>query len=420
MRALIAVFSIAVLIPGAARGDIFKLGGYGKSFFVDTEYPAIAHAFGADENPPPSGSVSNRLRLNAELRPSDRLAIHVSYDFAPQVRDRSMINLGLFALDRFNVTGGYRIDDLHPQLYPSLNDSVGDFSIEQNLDRAFATINAGPADITVGRQAIAFGSARVINPTDVFAPFAYQTLDTEDRAGVDAVRVRKPLGFMGELDVGYLPGHEFHIKEGAYYVRGKYYIARTDATAIVAVFRQNLMLGIDLARAVGGASAWLEAANVWVDEMADPKTVNQEKYFRLSAGADYSFSDKLYGLVEYHYNGPGKNDPEKYYAVLSSKAVSEGNVFLLGRHYLIPGATYQFTPLITGTAEVLANLSDGSVYMSPSIEYNIAQNVYLAGGAFIGLGGGLELNATPASPFVIHSEFGIYPDIFYTSFRVYF
>jgi hypothetical protein len=159
---------------------------------------------------------------------------------------------------------------------------------------------------------------------------------------------------------------------------------------------------------------------VWIDETADPKPANRQKYLRLSAGADYSFTDKLYGLIEYHYNGVGENDPEKYLTLVASKAVSEANVFFLGKHYLIPGATYQFTPLITGTAEVLTNLSDGSFYLSPSVEYNLAENVYLGAGAYIGIGKGTELNPAIGEPFAVGSEFGLYPDIFYTSFRIYF
>ena len=72
------------------------------------------------------------------------------------------------------------------------------------------------------------------------------------------------------------------------------------------------------------------------------------------------------------------------------------------------------TRLVYGSLQFLTNLSDRSVYVTPSIEYNIAENVYLSGGAFIGFGKG------PQDLLDIGSEFGTYPDIYHTSFRYYF
>ena len=54
-------------------------------------------------------------------------------------------------------------------------------------------------------QAIAWGSAFVINPTDVIAPYVYNALDQEERYGVDALRVRVPTGALSETDLGYVP-----------------------------------------------------------------------------------------------------------------------------------------------------------------------------------------------------------------------
>ena len=66
------------------------------------------------------------------------------------------------------------------------------------------------------------------------------------------------------------------------------------------------------------------------------------------------------------------------------------------------------------------NLNDGSVTLSPMLEYNIAENIYLGGGAYIGIGKRPELVDIASRAFSFHSEFGAYPAMFYTSFRVYF
>jgi len=50
----------------------------------------------------------------------------------------------------------------------------------------------------------------------------------------------------------------------------------------------------------------------------------------------------------------------------------------------------------------------------------VAENIYLAAGAYIGLGRGPEFDLDAESPIVTRSEFGAYSDTFHMSFRVYF
>ncbi len=100
--------------------------------------------------------------------------------------------------------------------------------------------------------------------------------------------------------------------------------------------------------------------------------------------------------------------------------VTEGAAYLMGRHYLNLGMSYQVSALIPFTGLVFINLKDGSITLSPMVEYNIAENIYLAGGAYIGIGkkpGIIDLSSGTSR---FHSEFGSYPAMFYTSFRVYF
>ena len=79
-------------------------------------------------------------------------------------------------------------------------------------------------------------------------------------------------------------------------------------------------------------------------------------------------------------------------------------------------------PLLPFNAVVFVNLNDGSITLAPNLEYNIAENIYLGGGAYIGVGKRPEIvplgETNTATRF--HSEFGAYPTMFYTSFRVYF
>ena len=395
-----------------------SINGYYKSFFVAYDFPEPKGLSGLF-NQPTTGMVSNRIRINARLSIDENISLTMSYNFVPRIQDSTLYYLDT-GFSQFNRQS-YRADDIRARLYPGYDEPLGSFAIFQNLDRAFLTIRCRLADIYIGRQAIAWGSARSINPTDVIAPYTYDELDSEDRVGVDAVRVRIPIGFMGEIDAGYLFGDDFEYKKSAFYLRGKYYVARTDVALILLGFRENLMTGIDIARAVGGAGFWLEAAYVFPEALKSSNDDADDSYFRGTVGLDYSLTDKMYGFVEYHYNQPGSNEPEDYTEIITGDAYLEGAVYLLGEHYLTPGASYQITPLITFTGQMLWNMSDYSLLLTSAVEYNIAENIYLAGGAYIGLGKRPEVDMGVFPPTVdMRSEFGSYTDTFFTSFRVYF
>ncbi len=417
--AFIALFLIA---PPICTAGSFSIGGFYKSFFTAYNPPKIDNLGNLNLNTGDYGIVTNRLRVNAGYGISGKARFDVSYDFIPRVQDQNIFN-ALFGSASLNSNSlSYRLDDLDRRLYPAPGDSAGSFTVNQNLDRLSLSLALPHADIILGRQAIAWGSARVINPTDVIAPYTYQELDTEDRIGVDAARLRIPLGFMGEIDAGYIFGDKAEFENSAVFLRGKYYIAKTDISALAVGFRENLMLGFDMARSVGGAGVWAEGAYVFDKALSDSLRNSAYDYFRLSVGGDYSFTGKLYGFAEYHYNQAGKSNSDDYSTLATNPAYTEGAVYLLGQHYFTPGATYQLTPLITLSGEALCNLNDQSVFLSLQGEYNIAENVYLSTGAFIGLGENPAVRYTGAFPTGVQtkSEFGSYPDILFSSFRFYF
>lgn len=399
--------AIAVLLPASPFGsDKFDIDGYYKSFSVVYSFPGRTYLpFGFTE---PVGSVSGRLRINTTYWFNNRTHLTTSYDFAPRIQDPALFEIPL-SLTQVDPSS-YRVADFDKRLYPTEKNDVESFAIFHNLDRLYLTVEADVVDLYLGRQPIAFGSARVVNPTDVIAPYNYEALDTEDRVGVDAVRARIPMGFMGEIDAGYVFGDDFDRELSAYFLRTKLYAAKTDLSLMVMGFRENMMVGIDVARSIGGAGMWLEAAQVF----ADGDDFVGRDYFSASMGMDYSFANNTYVFIEYHFNQAGEDDSEKYLSNLNRVAFTEGSVYLLGRHYLTPGITWEFTPLAIGSLQILTNLSDKSVYLTPSVEYNVAQNIYLSGGAFIGVGEG------PGTMPEINSEFGIYPNIYHTSFRYYF
>lgn len=380
--------------PLYAEESSFGYGGYVRNFFVYSEYSNDSDAV-----------LNSRLRIRLDYRHSDSLSGEIAYELIPLIGD---IDSDPFGPGLPSDPFSYRVVDLDTRIYPSDDDTDGSFALLQNLDRVFITYSPAPFDLYVGRQAIAFGSARVINPTDVIAPFTYDTISKDERIGVDAVRLRIPTAQLGEFDIGHVFGEDFKYEESASFVRLKSYVFMTDTSVMAMPFRGNLLLGLDLARSIGGAGAWLETAYVFSEEGSD------ENYLRLSVGSDYSFTDKLYGYLEYHFNGAGESDSENYFDNIGNTAYTDGAVYLLAQHYIAPGFSYQFTPLLTFGGHALINMNDGSFLASPIFEYSFADDLTSEFGAYIGVG------AESSNPLAPESEFGLYPDTYFVSLNYYF
>ena len=399
-------WAMILLSTIAFADNEFQISGYYKNFSTGLHPPL------PDE--PIIGAVNNRLRLNCGYAPIDTLLFDLAYDFAPRIQDPS-----LFSEPPIVGAAGslrYRVVDFDSTIYPGKNDPVGSFGLFQNLDRASIAYSADFGDITIGRQAIAWGSARVVNPTDVIAPYAYNQLDTEDRIGVDAIRVQIPIGVLGEFDTGYVFGENLAFEKSAFFLRSQLNAVETDFSISLLGFREHLMTGFDIARGIGGAGFWLEAAYVYANAF-DDENGEAENYLRASIGLDYSFGGVAYGFIEYHFSGAGAQEPEDYLDNLTQPAYTAGAVYLMGRHYFVPGLTFQITPLIALSGVVLSNISDPSVFPSLQIEYNFAQDIYLSAGGFIGIGKRPE---TKDEETHFRSEFGGYPILFFSSFRIYF
>ncbi len=405
IRRIIALLVCLVAIPFATTINAeLQIGGYYKNFFTVFNSPSPSE--------PMMGAVVNPLRLNLSYTPTDSLFLAFAYDFTPRVQAPSLFTESPFAVGI--ASSRYRVADFDSRIYPEENELIGNVGIYQNIDRASVQLSTDFADISIGRDAIAWGSARIINPTDIVAPYTYDQLDTEDRIGVDAVRIRIPVGILGEVDTGYIFGPDFNFEKSAIYLRTQLNAVETDFSILLLEFQKNLLLGLDIARGIGGAGFWFETAYVFAEPFDEPNT--SENYLRASVGLDYSFGGETYTFVEYHFSGVGTNNPENFLANTTQTAYTQGGVYLLGVHYIAPGFTHQLTPLISFSGQLLFNLSDPSAWIAPQIAYNIAEDVHLSVGGFISIG------KRPKNKDLIQfqSEFGAYPNLFFSSFRIYF
>ena len=395
---------ITTSLVGGAKAE-FQVGGYYKNFSTAFNSPLPDASM--------MGIVVNRLRFNLSYAPIDALSVAFAYDFTPRVQDPLLFSQAPFAVGI--ASSRYRVVDFESLLYPSEAESVSSVGIYHNLDRAAVQFSTDFADFSIGRDAIAWGSARIVNPTDIIAPYTYDQLDTEDRVGVDAFRVRIPVGVMGEIDTGYIFGSNLDFDKSAVFLRTQLNAVETDFSITLLEFQRDLLVGFDVARGIGGAGFWLETAYVFIEPFDDGSD-EAENYLRTSVGLDYSFGGETYTFIEYHFNGAGATEPENFLTNVEKPAYTRGGVYLLGTHYLAPGLTRQLTPLISFSGQILFNLSDPSTWIAPQIAYNIAEDIHLSIGGFISIGK-RPINGDSTE---VQSEFGSYPNLVFSSFRVYF
>ena len=401
---MFAICLMAGPLSGVADAE-FRGGGYYKNFSTAFNSPV--------PNTPVTGVVVNRLRLNLSYAPIDSLSFEFAYDFTPRVQDPLLFSQSPIAVGI--AASRYRVADLDSPIYPRTDESVGSVGIYHNLDRASVQFSTDFADFSIGRDAIAWGSARIINPTDIIAPYTYDQLDTEDRVGVDTIRIRIPIGVMGEVDTGYIFGNKFNFDKSAVFLRTQLNAIETDFSILLLEFQRDMLVGFDIARGIGGTGFWLETGYVFTEPFREDSDA-PNNYLRTSVGFDYSFGGETYTFIEYHFNGAGTQNPESFLTNLERPAYTRGGVYLLGVHYLAPGITHQLTPLISFNGQMLFNLSDPSTWIAPQIAYNVAEDIHLSVGGFISIG--KRPKNSDSSQF--QSEFGSYPNLFFSSFRVYF
>ncbi len=414
MRTLITLIPLFAATLGAVElADVLTLSGWDKQYIGVNGFQKNT-LFDGSEPYKPQETVQNALRLRLFYKPADWFSAETAWQVSPTVSHLSTAMNDLFAPS----LNDYRITDFKDTLYTTPD---GILSFPHSLDRLDLTFTFPFMDIFIGRQAISFGAAKFLNPTDVFAPLSFQDINREEKVGVDAVRVKFPLGEMSELDAGYVFGPDGRLSKSAAFLRGKFALWETDFTLMLVEYQYNLLAGLSIERSLGGAGVWLEAAYT-ADGVLGRREPDDDD-FRLSAGADYNFADaNLVLFGEYHYSMAGELRPSRYITNAKLKAAyRDSGVYLLGQHYLAVGLSWEITPLLNGSFQTLVNLTDGSLLLAPRLEYSVDEDLYWDIGAAMGAGATARKGDLMGFDYPIpRSEFGLYPYTVYTSMRLYF
>lgn len=426
-----ALWFAVVAYSNLSVANEWQYSGYVKSYLVIQDEMTIDFADDLAKNDSVAGNIQsqNAMRLMAAYLSSEAGNVEVHYEVQPLYFSNTEFLGG--AIDQnssslvqtFSVANSqYRVKDINPIL-TEVNDNA---VILQNLDRLNYQYNHHYGDFTIGRQVLSFGSARFINPTDIFVPFAIQTLNQEYRAGIDAIRFKADIGDFSLVDMGIIIGEDAQSANSGAFIRGKHAIAGNDIELIMIKLNNALLAGGGIERSIGDVGFWFETAYMDWDEKITVATSKETSpftahYWRTSIGGDYAINDKLIAMLEYHYNGAGSNNPEDYSQQLLQAPYEKAGVFLLGKHYVIPALSYLVSPVVSINASVFYNVSDNSLFLNVSSESSWTDNLYSDVGIYFTAGENLQYQVEDNfAHYHFGSEFGTYPVSLYASLRYYF
>jgi len=240
-----------------------------------------------------------------------------------------------------------------------------DFSDVSNylsVERLYFDAYLPVADVRVGRQAIYWGSAFLVNPTDPF-PEVLVTQPWKERTGVNAVRAAIPIGERNRFQA--VVGSDDVSRNVRAAGRATVNAWATDFS-LVGAYREETddgFVGVDL-RGTAGVGFWLEGS--W--------HLDVDPYEEVAVGVDYSFPllDGLIVNAQYYRNGSGAVDvlADPLFLLEQSQAPDDpfAPVFH-GRDYVMASASLVASPAFSGSVVFVQNLGDGSAGAVPTLRW---------------------------------------------------
>lgn len=393
-----------VPLPGEAQftllegeGKSLEIGGYLQTL---TGLKDLGYEFpGADQV---SGFNAEVLRLKWMLRLGDNTLLEFHDRFQTQITS-DVSGLTGTAIG-FGVSGvpGRSID-----LSTTFVDEER-FQFWHDVDRLSLTLYSGIGDLTVGRQAISWGISNLFPTSDRWTQFSPFELDTEEKPGVDALRMLSyPMAGL-ELDMVVADrGSADDLSAG---VRASLSLSWADIYLAGGKF-WNEILGM------GGVSApmgrWKLRAEGTIPYDLDQ---DEAKLPTVTLGVDLLGGEAMFS-GEYHFNGIGATETDQYLDVLEDPRFQRGDSYYLGRHYL--GGVGSWAPgndRLSLTFSGMANLQDGSTVLTPMLTYDFGQETRVTLGGVLSSGKVPQFGDEP----IINSEYGMYGDLLFTRIAIYF
>lgn len=311
--------------------------------------------------------------------------------------------------------GGSRFISVQgPERSDSLDWSYDSRQSHLYLDRLNLQYATSGMNIKLGRQPVNLAATFYFTPNDFFSPFAAQTFYRTYKPGVDAARIDIQIQRLSQLSLIAVLGYSTDVSNDAGWSNrpdgGRTsYLAR--ASTVFADFELALLGGVVRRDRVVGGDLQGELFD-WLGVRAEghflfPDNALQSDRGELAVGLEHSWENSLSIRVEQFFHGSGATKKGGYNLLASHRG------FYQGRHYSAAGASYEFTPLLTGDMAVIYNWVDRSMLFALYAVYSLSDESEAVFSANLPAGG-------RSAGAAINSEFGLYPYSVNIELRSYF
>ncbi|MDX1795611.1 MAG: hypothetical protein R3219_02705 [Hydrogenovibrio sp.] len=274
--------------------------------------------------------------------------------------------------------------------------------IHTEVDRAFIKHRFHSMTLSVGRQAIDWGSGRFWQPENVFGAFAPTDLDTDFKPGIDAVVANAYPSNFSSLTAAYVLSPQNsptqHEDNGALYYRSQFGNS-SEFSLLASRVIGNSTVGGSLETSWKGIGLRLEGT------YSDLKSSDSNNLFWI-AGADYQFENGTLLIAELYQNGRGavhesdlaqiQKDPLYFYGLQPQLSRNLAGLAIQKDVTPLWQVNYQ---LIGSYLEDSANHAAFSWLHQLNATYSISNESNLLISALFTQGKGLDAQKVPQSEF---------------------
>ncbi len=377
-------------------------------FFVLTLFFSSMSFNAAAEITPPAigGEYKNLLTVSQTQQKKDESLLHlqrlrfkVNQEFTPEL-DGTLIYDNEMILNNFSDSPDFAIireKDQRRLAFWDMDEVFFDeeyFYWKHALYRAYMHYFTPSFQATVGKQSIDWSRMRFYHPLDLFNPISPLDIEKSEKPGVDAINLEfSPQSFT-----------QFNFIYAPYRNREKQGLGGRFQTKIQDYDISLLAAEIHKDRIVGAGFDGYIANSGFRGELSFTSKDNKDQFFRSSVGLDHSLTPKLYGIVEYFYNGGAKLTETQDF--LSSYRFSR-KAMSVTKHIVGAGLEYDISGTIKASNHVFYDFGGVSSFLNPELKWNIKPNFDLSFGAHF-----FEGDAD--------SEYGNYQDLFYAEMKLFF
>ena len=340
---------------------LFPAGGFSAENDFKADFSGdLTHLASGSETAAGKEYVSNlsRLRLELSLRWMDYLSAFIAYD-------HSLLYSGFIKSPDFKQAQARQREQFFDQDDELLK--RGNLRWEHGLYRSYVTYKKEDWEASFGRRQVSWGLGKFWAPTDLFNPFDPLSLEKDERRVRDNLRVAYFSPGQDSLEGVYVPARSY--ENSSFGLRLIHPFQEKEIGIILGELKKNEIAGLHFLTNIGKSALRLE------------HTFNhyETDFFKTTVNIDYTFSNSLYLMGEYYYNGQGRRDKSVYQIT----RWNSGEIDFLGQDYLGALVGYDLTPLIRAETYIILNIRDESAFINPQLKWSLSSNSsLLLGGQF--------------------------------------